>query len=399
MIRVEQGMTSSRAVVPREDSLGRVLVVDDEEALARAIGRSLEAAGYEVERASDGMRAVDLVANGPFDAIVSDIEMPRMNGIRFLQNVRQRDADVPIILITGNPKVESAVQAVANGALQYLVKPLDLEELRRVVTRAVGLNRMAKLKQAAFELANGQALGAADQLALEVSFRHALDTLWMAFQPIVRVADRSLFGYEALLRTEEKSLVHPGAVLDAAERLGGLQELGRKTRALSCAITKSPANAVLFVNLHSRDLMDDNLLSPSAPLSALASRVVLEITERASLGQVKDLRARVAELRRMGFRIAIDDLGAGYAGLTSFATLEPDFVKLDMSLVRGIDQSYTKEAVVRSMAAVCKDLGMLVVAEGVETVRERDLLEALGCDFLQGYVLAKPGRPFPGFVW
>jgi|HubBroStandDraft_1064217.scaffolds.fasta_scaffold26048_4 CheY-like chemotaxis protein len=113
-------------------SPGRILVVDDEEALIRVIARSLRAAGSEVATASDGMRAVDLVANAPFDAIVSDIDMPRMNGIQFLQNLRQRDADVPVVLMTGNPNVESAVQAVAHGALQYLIKPLDLAELHKV---------------------------------------------------------------------------------------------------------------------------------------------------------------------------------------------------------------------------------------------------------------------------
>ena len=190
-----------------------------------------------------GMRAIDLVADAPFDAIVSDIDMPYMNGIQFLQNVRQRDPDVPVVLMTGNPEIESAVQAVAHGALQYLIKPVDLSDLRKVVARAVGLNRMAKLKRVAFELASGGALGAADQLALEASFKRALDTLWMAFQPIVRVATRSLFGYEALLRSEEKALPHPGAVLDAAERLGGLHELGRKTRAASCNITEASAGA------------------------------------------------------------------------------------------------------------------------------------------------------------
>ena len=98
-------------------------------------------------------------------------------------------------------------------------------------------------------------------------------------------------------------------------------------------------------------------------------------------------------------RIAIDDLGAGYAGLTSYTALEPDIVKLDMSLVRDVDRDRKKEAVVRSMTSLCKDLGMLVVAEGVETVGERDALVEIGCDLLQGYLLAKPGRPFPAFVW
>jgi len=381
-------------------SHGRILVVDDEEALVRVIARSLMAAGYEVSTAADGMRAVDLLAEAPFDAILSDIDMPKMNGIQFLKNVRQRDAEVPVVLITGNPDLGSAVQAVAHGAMQYLIKPVNMEELRKVVARAVGLNRMAKLKRDAFAIVSDGGLGASDQLALGATFERALETLWMAYQPIVRADNRSLFGYEALLRSEEKALPHPGAILDAAERLGRLDDLGRSTRAAACApLAQAAPSCVLFVNLHARDLMDELLLSPKSPLSAVANRVVLEITERASLEKVKDVRAKIKELRRMGFRIAIDDLGAGYAGLTSFATLEPEFVKLDMSLVRDIDQNHTKATVVRSMVSVCKELGMMVVAEGVETPPECDLLVALGCDFLQGYLLAKPGKAFPTFVW
>jgi EAL domain-containing protein (putative c-di-GMP-specific phosphodiesterase class I)/CheY-like chemotaxis protein len=381
-------------------SRGRILIVDDEEVLVRVIAKSLIATGYAVATAPDGMRGVDLLAGAPFDAIVSDIDMPNMNGIQFLQNVRQRDAEVPVILMTGNPDLRSAVQAVAHGALQYLIKPLNMAELRNVLARAVSLNRMAKLKRAAFDLVSDGGLGASDRLALEATFKRAMNTLWMAYQPIVRASNRTLFGYEALLRSDEKALPHPGAILDAAERLGQLHDLGRGTRAAACApLAQAPHPCALFVNLHSSDLMDDALLSAKSPLSALAERVVLEITERASLEKVTDVTAKLTELRRMGFRIAIDDLGAGYAGLTSFATLEPEFVKLDMSLVRDINRNHTKEAVVRSMASVCKELGMLVVAEGVETAEECDLLVALGCDFLQGYFLAKPGRPFPRFVW
>ncbi len=107
----------------------------------------------------------------------------------------------------------------------------------------------------------------------------------------------------------------------------------------------------------------------------------------------------IAELRGLGFRIAIDDLGAGYAGLTSFATLEPEFVKLDMSLIRGVDKNPVKEKLVRSMTTLCKDLGMSVVAEGIETIEEREALVHAGVDLLQGYLLAKPGKPFPSFGW
>jgi EAL domain-containing protein (putative c-di-GMP-specific phosphodiesterase class I) len=222
----------------------------------------------------------------------------------------------------------------------------------------------------------------------------------MAYQPIVRAKEHTLFGHEALLRSTEPTLPHPGAIIDAAERLGRLPDLGRAIRASSAeSVEPKPEAGLLFVNLHTRDLLDPTLTSPESPLSRIAKRVVLEITERASLHEIKDIPSRVAQLREMGFQVAIDDLGAGYAGLTSFALLEPEIVKLDMSLVRNVHKQSTKQKLIRSMTGLCKDMGMMVVAEGIETVEERDQLVELGCDLLQGYLFARPGQPFPPFTW
>jgi EAL domain-containing protein (putative c-di-GMP-specific phosphodiesterase class I) len=126
---------------------------------------------------------------------------------------------------------------------------------------------------------------------------------------------------------------------------------------------------------------------------------VLEITERASFDDVKDVRSRIDRLRKLGYRIAIDDLGAGYAGLSSFTELEPHIAKLDMSLVRGIDTNERKQSIVGSMQKLCTDIGIIVVSEGVETPAERDMLVSLGCDLIQGYLFAKPARGFCEPVW
>src|SRR5207302_9679534 len=138
------------------------------------------------------------------------------------------------------------------------------------------------------------------------------------------------------------------------------------------------------LNLHAQGLEDDARYDPSEPLHAVADRVVFEITERASLETLKDLPARISALRRRGFRIAVDDLGAGYAGLTSFALLEPEFVKLDMSLIRDVHKEPTKRKLIASMLSLCRDLHIQTVAEGIETVEERDALAELGCELLQG---------------
>jgi len=161
------------------------------------------------------------------------------------------------------------------------------------------------------------------------------------------------------------------------------------------ATSAAPPDALLFANLHALDLTSDDLYSLHSPLSALAERVVLEVTERAALHRVDHLRDRMESLRDMGFRIAVDDLGASHAGLSSFAQLGPDMVKLDMSLVRNVDSSASKASLIRSMIALCtQELGMRVVCEGVESEAERDTLASIGADLLQGYLFGMPSRGF-----
>ncbi len=160
-----------------------------------------------------------------------------------------------------------------------------------------------------------------------------------------------------------------------------------------------PEGIDLFINLHACDLLDEQLFWAHGPLQAHAKRIVLEITERASLEVIPDARARVAELKKLGYRIALDDMGAGYAGLTSFAVLEPTILKIDMSLVRGVDASPMKQTLIRSLVGLGTELDIGVIAEGVETAEERDTLIALGCSQFQGYLFARPAAPFPSVSW
>ena len=378
----------------------RILVVDDEDALRRAMQRILERAGYEVVTAANGREAIRWLDDiATLDAIVSDLRMPEMNGLELLRAVRSRDLDLPVLLVTAAPDVASAIEAIDFGAYKYIQKPVDPQVICESVQRAVALRRMARVKREGLALLGQSDVQAADRAGLEASFGGVLRTLWMAYQPIVHAADGKLFGYEALLRASEPKLPHPGAILDAAERLDRLPELGRAVRTAAAAPMAQAPGAALFVNLHPRDLADETLFSAESPLARIAPNVILEITERASLDEVSDVRDRVARLRELGFRLAVDDLGAGYAGLTSFATLEPEVIKLDMSLVRDVDTNLVKRRVVAQMTTLAHDLGVLVVAEGVETLAERNMLVSLGCDLLQGYLLAKPGKPFPTVSW
>lgn len=379
---------------------GRVLVVDDDPQVARLHEKLLARAGHEVLCASDGQEALDRLREHTVDVILADINMPRLDGIRMLQAVRGLDLDVVVLLVTGAPSVESAAKAVEHGALRYLVKPIEPDRLLEEVANALRYRRLAEEKRRTLALLGTEWRQLGDRASLQERFRRALDGLWVALQPILDARSGAVVGYEALVRTSEPTIPTPGAFLDAAERLGALHAVGRAVRANVAKIADDgPADLRFFVNLHPLDLMDEALYSPNEPLSKLAGRVVLEVTERMSLEAVVDVPRRVSRLRKLGYRIAIDDLGAGYAGLSGFALLEPDIVKLDLSLIRDLDRALIKRRIVSSMTRLCHELGLMVVGEGVETPEERDAAVELGADYLQGHLFSWPGPPFPTVNW
>jgi EAL domain-containing protein (putative c-di-GMP-specific phosphodiesterase class I)/CheY-like chemotaxis protein len=377
-----------------------VLVVDDEEAIRRSISRMLPSPTFRVVTSPHVHDAVMRLASDEFDVVLSDVTMPGMSGIDFLRMIRTHSLDLPVILMTGLPTVETATDAIKHGALRYFVKPFDPDELRAAVIKAAKLYELAKVRRDAADMVTEQAVVGGDRAGLEAQLDRSLGKLWMAYQPIVSSVTGAVRAYEALMRSDDQALGNPLAILDAAERLDQVQRVGRAVRErVADPLEKASSEVLLFVNLHPRDLEDPWLTDAATPLARVASRVILEITERASLGVVPDLTERVQQLRALGYRIAVDDLGAGYAGLSSFAQLEPEIVKLDMSLVRTVNESPVRQKVIRSITSMCADLGIKVVAEGVETLEERDSLVDLGCDLLQGYRFAKPGPPFPSATW
>ncbi len=375
---------------------GTVLLVDDDLAVAAAYERLLRKAGYSVEALHDGQKAVARCQQRGFDVIVSDVRMPGMSGLELLRAIRERDLDVPVIIMTGSPEVQSATEAIEHGAFRYLTKPIEFAEFLSVVARALRLHQMARVRREALEEYGSEGRYLSDRAGLEARFTSALSKLWIAYQPIVSWSRRSLFAYEALVRTDEPMLYGPATLFDIAERLKRVLDLGRIIRRkVAETMAQIPPGTPVFVNVHAADLEDETLFAPESPLSAFASQVVLEITERAALDGINDLMPRMAQLRGLGYRIALDDLGAGYAGLASFAQLEPQIVKVDMSIIRSVDASATKQKLFGSIVSLCSDLEVQLVAEGIETAAERDTVARLGGDLCQGYLFARPGKPFP----
>jgi EAL domain-containing protein (putative c-di-GMP-specific phosphodiesterase class I)/CheY-like chemotaxis protein len=376
----------------------RVLLVDDEPSLLRGLSRTLTAAGYDVVTAADGRHAVNEIQARPADVVVSDIKMPGMDGLALLQAIRGQDLDVPVVFMTGSPALETAIAAMEYGAYRYLMKPVEGKELVAVVERAAQVGRLAAVRRELGVQIDGKLLG--DRASLESRFASAVEKMWTAMQPVLSWSSRTVFAYEALLRSDEPTLRNPLDFLDAAERLGRTAELGKIIRQkIAAQLPDAPPTSNVFVNLNPMDLVDDDLNAGKDALTPFASRIVLEVTERAALDRVEGLADGIGRLRALGYRLALDDLGAGYAGLSSFAQLEPEIVKVDMSLIRGIDGSGMKQKLFRSFTALCRDMKVEIIAEGVETPAERDCLTSLGGDLFQGYLFARPGKGFPAPIY
>jgi len=385
----------SQTFEPAGTTPSRILVVDDEPMIRRILQRILAREGHEVVIARDGRHALGHLERQDFDLVISDISMPDGDGLSLMDAMRRRRIDLPVILVTGVPTTESAIQAVRLGAVGYLGKPLNRLGLLREVRRALRLHAIAKLRKQALEMMMRDNRAWPDdptQAALHRRLDRAIEDLFMVYQPIVSWGQQSVVGYEALVRSTEPGLSEPGPLFETAETLGRVEELERGIHIRSVEPFEHDTDSTLFVNLHAQDLADEALCEKDHPLAKMAHRVVLEVTERAQLEELRNTEAQIARLRDMGFRIAIDDIGAGYAGLSSFALLEPDLVKLDKTLVRGVDGAPVKHKLIKSLATLCADLDIQVVAEGVETSAERDTLLELGCDLFQGYLFSRPSR-------
>jgi EAL domain-containing protein (putative c-di-GMP-specific phosphodiesterase class I) len=220
-----------------------------------------------------------------------------------------------------------------------------------------------------------------------------------AFQPIVDTKVREVLSYEALIRGSGNQPPYQILGQVPAERMHLFDEKARM-QAISLA-TRMGIGCDLNLNLLPRSLYS----SPTAILSTMEAanrhhlpitRIVLEVTEGEIIADTTHFAGLINEYRGLGLKVAIDDFGAGYSGLNLLVNFQPDQIKLDMFLVRGIEAHGPRQAIVRAIDQVCFDLGIDVIAEGVETIAEYEWLADQGVRLFQGYLFAKPGfESFP----
>jgi EAL domain-containing protein (putative c-di-GMP-specific phosphodiesterase class I) len=214
-----------------------------------------------------------------------------------------------------------------------------------------------------------------------------------AFQPIIDVEARAIFAYEALVRGrsgESAKSVLGHLAGEQLERFDRDARIEAVRLAASLGLTTG-----LSLNFLSRTLesLPDAITSTLAAAKAYglsASQLILEVTEDELIADPAGFAARINAYRAQGLRLALDDFGAGYAGLNLLADFQPDIVKLDMHLVRDIDSKGPRQAIIKAILLVCRDLGLDVLAEGVETESEFRWLERRGVTLFQGYLFGKP---------
>lgn len=220
--------------------------------------------------------------------------------------------------------------------------------------------------------------------------------LGIAFQPIVELRTRKTFAYEALARPLSTAFQSPVDMFEAAVQAGRVAELGRLHRTQAIAHCREWP---LFLNVFPNEFDYGWLVRPDDPIFRHKRPAFLEITESVPLKYFDQCHSVLAEIRKKGISLAIDDLGAGYSNLKYISDLAPEVVKIDRDLVKEIRRGTRQFRLLRSIVELCKAMDAQVVAEGIETVEELTVVLAAGVDFCQGYLLARPANPPPQAVW
>ncbi|UCJ18195.1 EAL domain-containing protein [Pseudomonas sp. MM211] len=214
-----------------------------------------------------------------------------------------------------------------------------------------------------------------------------------AFQPIVDIRTRQVFAHEALVRGSAGE-----GALSVLERVNDDNRYRFDQRCRTQAIAEAMQLGMdthLSINflpnaVYRPELCIRSTLEAARQHNFPLHRLIFETIESDHLQDSQHLTNILRQYQEFGFKTAIDDFGAGYSGLTLLADFQPDLIKLDMALVRGIDQDKARQAIVRGIVSICADLNIMVIAEGIETAEERDFLAATGISLMQGYLFAKP---------
>lgn len=226
------------------------------------------------------------------------------------------------------------------------------------------------------------------------------ENIYPVYQPILNLKEESIMGYEALTRITGNIDTKIEDLFSLSEEVGmcwAFEEMCRK-KALKNATAK-PQNTKLFLNVNPNVLIDkkfeSGITSKFIKKYGLEPKdIVFEITERRPIPYRKLFKQVLIHYAEQGYSIAIDDFGSAYAGLDRLCYIKPDYLKLDIHLIRNIEKDEMKKALVKHLIQLCKEVSIKTIAEGIETESEAKIIKELEADFVQGYFYAMPSEVF-----
>lgn len=376
-----------------------VIIVDDHpdflDALSRVVQRE---PGFElVGRARDTTGAIRAAALYKPDLALVDWQMPGGGGAIAVAEIARSSPATHVVALSASGEREAVLQMLRAGASSYVVKSVSAQELTAILrTTAAGGGWLSPEVAPGVieELVKQMARSDHDEKDVESleRIRRVIDEGFeMAYQPIVALADGRVIGVEALSRFDSEPRRSPEVWFGDAVAVGLGTELDMAAAQKALQILPDiPPGIDLFLNIRPESIESDRFAEVMSGVDG--GSVVLEITEQAPIQDYDRLNGMLADLRDDGFRIAVDDVGAGYASLRHLLNLRPDILKIDISLCRCIDADKARQVLASALASLGRELDATVVAEGIETDAELQAVRNLCIECAQGYHLGRPAR-------
>ena len=360
-----------------------ILLVEDDPVAVENISGLLKSRNYKVECAITGGEALEKAKNHP-DLIILDRYLPDIEGLEVCRKIRidKRLKSIPIVILTARDTIAEKIEGLYVGADDYITKPFECEELLARIEATLRRSRFAEQDQEDRDNLIGKLKKIMEE-KLIIPF----------FQPIVALDTFAPIGFEVLSRPPQKSILsNPEYLFKIALASGMYFQLEMLCWETGFAKWKSfNRKEKVFLNCIPT-LVEHDDFSAGALLDRgiILNNVVLEITERISIQNFALFFKKINKLKEVGLQVAVDDVGSGFASLDTIAETKPDYVKIDMSLIRDIDTDAVKQSIVAAIVSFCKKSNMITIAEGVETREELQKLISLGLNAAQGYYLAMP---------
>lgn len=366
-----------------------VLVVDDNPLNVELLSTLLRQLGLtRVSTELDSRCVADQLPTVEPDLVLLDLHMPHVDGHDVLAQIRAYAAGtyLPVLVLTADTTRESRERALAGGARDFLTKPFDLVE---VGLRVANLLETRQLYRAVRQHHSAASSPTVEPAQVEAVLRDRSITPY--FQPVIDLRDGATVGHEALTRFHTEHERGPAGWFSDAFEVGlGIELEWLAVQEALAFLDVAVPGTFLALNMSPSTLLQ--LKQEELCVAERCPELVIELTEHVAVEDYGALHGAFAPIRACGGRLAADDLGAGYAGFRHLLALEPDIIKLDISLVQGIDRNRSARALARALLAFAADVGAVVIAEGVERADELSVLQDLGVEWAQGFLL---GRPAP----